>query len=218
MMSKIISKPSAIIFDFDDTLVNARPIVNKALQATFDKFNISEEIISIKNIDTNRSLRDYFHHIFVHNLKEAAEAYYGFYYEFSKELKMLEQANEVLDLLHNNQVFTVIVSNKKGPKLRQEINDMFLWQHYFQAIIGSGDVEEDKPSIKPAIKALENANLSNYDDVWFIGDSLVDIQTAHNLGCKAVLFGAATLPDNISTHLSVNNHDELLKLLREIYA
>lgn len=216
-MHKIISKPSAIIFDFDDTLVNSKPIVNQALQATFKKFSIPEDIISIKNIDPNRSLRDYFCHIFTDNLKEAAEIYYDFYNQFSQNLEIIKNADKVLDFLLKNSVYTTIVSNKRSKKLREEISDKFLWNHYFKAIIGSGDAEEDKPSIKPALKALEDAKLNNFDEVWLIGDSLVDIQTAHNLGCKAILFGKAKLPDDIIPHLTIHNHDELLEFLRKIY-
>lgn len=216
-MHSIISKPSAIIFDFDDTLVNSGPIVKKSLKATFEKFSISEDVISAKKLDVNRSLRDYFCHIFSDNLKEAAETYYGFYNEFSENLEVLEKADEVLNFLLEKEVYTSIVSNKRSKKLREEIHDKFSWHGYFKAIVGSGDTEEDKPSIKPALKALEYANLNNFDDVWLIGDSVVDMQTANNLGCKAILFGQTKLPDNISFHLNVTNHDELLNLLRKIY-
>lgn len=218
MHNNIIEKPSAIIFDFDDTLVDSRPIIHKALSATFDKFNISEEVITVKNIDFNRSLRDYFHQIFSNNLQEAAEAYYSYYNHFSKELSILEGAEKVLNLLLQNKVFTSIVSNKKGHILREEVINKFAWQHYFKSIIGSGDTEEDKPSIKPAIKSLEDANLSSYENVWLIGDSLVDVQTANNLGCKAILFSSSSQPTDIQPNLSVSNHKELIELLNKIYA
>ena len=216
-MTKIHLKPSAIIFDFDDTLIDAKPIINKALAATFAQFNISEEIITVKNIDVNRSLRDYFHHIFADNIKEARDAYYHYYTEFSKDLLHLENAEEVLKLLQRHQVFTAIVSNKGGARLRDEIHNKFNWQDYFAAIIGSGDVAEDKPSPLPAKLALEKAKLEDHSNVWFIGDSLVDLQTAENLGCKGVLFGNNIVPTDIPIYLSVPNHLELLKLLQRIY-
>lgn len=212
-------KPSAIIFDFDDTLVDAKPIIDKALLATFVKFNVDKDIIKTKNIDTNRSLRDYFYHIFADNIIEARDTYYDYYHEFSQDLKILEKSEEVLKLLHMHKVFTAVVSNKRGEKLRSEIHQKFLWQDYFSAIVGSGDVEEDKPSSMPAKFALQKSGLKIYSDVWFVGDSLVDLQTANNLGCKGVLFGANSLEQshNIPIHFSINNHSEFLKLLQGIY-
>lgn len=212
-MTKIYTKPSAVIFDFDDTLVDARPIINKALFATLDKFNVDRNIIDLKNIDINRSLRDYFCHIFVDNLKEAAAAYYSYYDEFSKDLKMLEGAEEVLKLLKNNKVFITIVSNKGGVRLRHEIKNIFSWHNYFDEVVGSGDAKEDKPSSLPAKLALKNSNLLDYKDVWFIGDSMVDVETANNLGCKAILFGSI----HHDVYHNVANHKDLLKLFRDIY-
>ncbi|MEK6733966.1 MAG: HAD hydrolase-like protein, partial [Pseudomonadota bacterium] len=111
-------RPSAIIFDFDDTLIDARPAVHKALKATLKKFDISDNIITEKNIDTNKSLRDYFHHIFANNIIEARDSYYDYYTEFSKDLKQLEMAEDVLKFLRKQDVFTAIVSNKGGKRLR----------------------------------------------------------------------------------------------------
>lgn len=211
--------PSAILFDFDDTLIDARPIINKALEATFKEFGISEEIISIKNIDINRSLRDYFYQIFEDNIIEARDTYYKYYTVYSHDLAPLKGSEEVLKFLYHHQVFTAVVSNKNGSKLRSEISDIFTWQKYFVDIVGSGDTAEDKPSALPAKLALKTFNNEDYSNIWFIGDTLVDLETARNLGCKAILYGNHTVDDlnKDLIHYRVKDHNELLKLLKEIY-
>ncbi|MCT4635140.1 MAG: HAD-IA family hydrolase [Rickettsiales bacterium] len=210
-------KPSAIIFDFDDTLVNARPIINKALTATFNHFGLSEEIIKLKNIDINLSLRDYFYSIFADNVKEARDVYYSNYIEYAKDLETLEHSEDVLKILRKNNVYTAIVSNKNAPRLRYEVTEKFLWKDYFNQIIGSGDSEKDKPSPLPAKISLQNANITDYSNVWLIGDSLVDLKTAENLGCKAVLFGNLNLQDTSKFYFTVRNHAELLRILKDLY-
>ena len=109
---KKITKPSAIIFDFDDTLVNAKPVISKALEETFKEFNINKE--DLKHIDFNLSLRDYVHDIFLDNAIAAGKIYYKNYYKFAESLQPLEHAKETLDFLHSHNIFTSIVSNKKG--------------------------------------------------------------------------------------------------------
>ena len=104
-----------------------------------------------------------------------------------------------------------------GERLRNEITNKFAWHHYFTSIIGSGDAIEDKPSMHPAKLALHGSGIMDYSNVWLIGDSSVDLKTAQNLGCKAILFGNNTQADNIPFYLSVANHQELLKLLENIY-
>lgn len=212
-MNNNIRKPSAVIFDFDDTLVDARPIINNSLFATLEEFNIPKSIIDLKNIDINHSMRDYFHQIFGNNVYQARDIYYKFYTEFSKELKMLENADKVLDFLKSQKAFISVVSNKNGNRLRDEISNKFFWNEYFFSIIGSGDAAEDKPSIKPAILALSKLKLTKFDDVLIIGDSAVDLKLAENLGCQAILFGNA----KIDAKTRVANHIELLELLRSIY-
>lgn len=215
-MNRKLIKPSAIIFDFDDTLVNARPVLNKAICATFSHFGVSNKVL--QTIDTNRSLRDYFREIFADNLLEARDVYYRYYNEFSSSLAPLDNAEEVLKFLQSQEVSVSIVSNKNGSTLRSEVKDKFSWEQYFISIIGAGDAKEDKPSHLPAVMALENLGLNNYDNVWLIGDSFVDIETAKNLNCKAILFGDLILNEKDKIHARVFNHLELLELFREIYA
>lgn len=210
-------KPSAIIFDFDDTLIDARSTINKSLASTLAHFNISDEVISSKNIDINRSLRDYFQNLFADNIQEAREVYYNHYIEYAKDLKALESSEEVLKLLRKNNVYTAVVSNKNGPRLRYEIHEKFLWKDYFNKIIGAGDLEEDKPSAIPAKFALQDAKIIDYSNVWFIGDSFVDLKTAENLGCKGILFGNADIKEEVPIYLNVLNHNELLRILKDIY-
>ncbi|MGB4191525.1 MAG: HAD family hydrolase [Rickettsiales bacterium] len=214
---KFHKRPSAVIFDFDDTLVNTRPIINKALDSTFAKFNIDRKIIQDRDIDVNRSMRDYFHQIFADNIVEARDTYYSYYDEFSKDLEKFENAEAVLNLLKQHNLFTAIVSNKSGSRLRDEIQNKFMWNNFFDAVVGSGDAPEDKPSILPAKFALTAASLEDYEDVWFIGDSLVDLKTAKNLGAKGILFGSNGIDNyKVPIYTSVNNHGELLELLENI--
>lgn len=212
---KRLEKPQAILFDFDDTLVNSKPIINAALDSTFDTYNIDKT--ELKNIDYNRSLKDYFHQIFENNLNEARSTYYNFYHHYSKNLQAFENAEEVLKFLKNKNIFVGVVSNKKNKILNHEISNYFNWNHYFSSIVGSGDASEDKPSIKPVELALKSSKITSAERVWLIGDSLVDLNTAKNFGCKAILYGEYNFIADPAPSLEVKNHLELLKILKEIY-
>ena len=211
-------KPSAIIFDFDDTLIDSMPTIKKALDSTFAEFGISKEIITTNKIDINRSLRDYFEQVFAEKLPEARAAYYKHYKQYAQNLTAFENAENVLKFLQQKAVYTVVVSNKNGPGLRAEINDLFAWQDYFKAIVGAGDAQEDKPSALPALLALEKSGLTDYSNVWFIGDTIVDLETARNLGCKAILYGSnSNIEIKAPVYLKVKDHNNLLQIFKEIY-
>lgn len=210
----ILTRPKVILFDFDDTLIDTKPIINKALEATFTKFKI--DIESYRNIDLNRSLKDYFQEIFKDNLNEARDTYYQHYREYSKVISPLANAEEVLSFLKNKNVYIAIVSNKTSSILHEEITNKLNWRHYFSSIVGSGDAEEDKPSTKPVELALKNFKLDSLEHVWLIGDSLIDLKTAENFGCKGILFGKNIFVDKPKFHLEVRNHRQLLNILEEL--
>jgi phosphoglycolate phosphatase len=211
-MSKII-KPSAVLFDFDDTLVNSRPIIDRALKATLARFNINENILSAKNIDVNRSMRDYFQQIFGSQVYQARDVYYQYYTEYSKNIEKLDNAEQVLDFLKSLKLFVAVVSNKNGTRLRDEVKNKFNWQHYFAAIVGAGDASEDKPSIQPALLALKNSGLKEFSSCLMIGDNQVDYQLAKNLGCQFILYGEA----QVDVECRVKDHNELLAILKKLF-
>ena len=80
-----------------------------------------------------------------------------------------------------------IVSNKSGPKLREEVEALGL-KHYFQEIVGSTDCDYDKPSPVCVDRALIHLSGSvDRSQIWFIGDTMGDYLAAQNAGCVPVL-------------------------------
>ena len=54
-------------------------------------------------------------------------------------------------------------------------------------MVGALDAAKDKPAAEPVFLALEGSGLQPGPDVWFVGDSLTDMQCAHGSGCLPVL-------------------------------
>ena len=72
------------------------------------------------------------------------------------------------------------------------------------------------------ILAFEKSPIKPGRDVWFIGDSKVDLECALQTGCTAILYGEsakeeaefnATHYHGFPYHAHVHNHSETLKLL-----
>ncbi len=118
-------------------------------------------------------------------------------------------------------LFSVVVSNKKGPNLRQEIEHLG-WTAFFDTIVGSDDAPRDKPHADPVLLAFEKSHLKPGPNVWFIGDSEIDLECAATTGCTAILYGESARhhPDYTATHYQgfaydahVHDHEDVLKLL-----
>jgi phosphoglycolate phosphatase len=79
-----------------------------------------------------------------------------------------------------------VVSNKTGNYLRREAQHL-KWDSLFHRVVGATDCARDKPSPEPVHKALEGSGITPGADVWFVGDTDIDLECAHNSGCAAVL-------------------------------
>lgn len=179
--------PRAVLFDWDNTLVDSWRTCFHAINATLthhDMPNLTEAELLQR---PQTSLRDSFPKMFGEAWEKAAEHYHSVYLDIHlKHLKLLTGSRELVEKLHENGVYMAVVSNKTGLHLRKEV-EFLQWNRYFAAIVGSCDLSSDKPSPLPARYALEQGGHEAGKDVFFIGDSAVDIECARSTGCTPVL-------------------------------
>jgi phosphoglycolate phosphatase len=133
-------------------------------------------------------MRDSFPEMFGEQWQEAGEDYRRRYRaQHLVQLKPLAGALEVLQKLKTHNILLGIISNKTGDILRKEA-DALGWTAYFHQLIGSGDTGHDKPSPEPVTILLKDTGIAP-QDVWFVGDSVVDVECARASGCLAVFYG-----------------------------
>lgn len=220
-----LPSPKAIIFDWDNTLVDTWPVIHAALNATFDAWGMQPWTLQQTKTQVSKSMRDSFPAIFGDEWQKAGEYYRQQYRaRHLQQLKMLPGAEAVLHQAHARGLINVVVSNKLGPSLREEVVHMG-WEPYFDRIVGSDDAARDKPHPDPVHLALEKSRIPAGPDVWFVGDSEVDLECAEACGCTAILYGAsardheeysATHYRGFPYHAHVHDHEAMLRLLREL--
>ena len=215
-------KPRAIIFDWDNTLVNTWPIIHDALAQTFVEMGLEAWSLEQTKSRVRKSMRDSFPEIFGDNWQEAAKLYQAHYRSSHLgKLEALHQAKEVLEKVKKLGLYSAVVSNKKGGNLREEAVHIG-WSNLFDNITGADDAARDKPFADPVHLALAGSGIFPSADVWFIGDSEIDLECALNTSCTAILYGddASAHPDYSSTHYQgfpynahVVSHAQTLELL-----
>lgn len=215
----VIPLPKAILFDWDNTIVDSWNAIYKAINSTLVKYGRNPWTFEEVKQNVHRSLRDSFPVIFPVNWQEVATVYRQYYRDFSKEdLEVLPNARETLDLIREKNLYTALISNKKADILNIEVKH-FDFTQYFEKIIGAGDLSEDKPSPITIETALRGTGIPVDKNVWFVGDSLTDMETAYNAGCVAVFFGDDDYKSeryaHCKPHLSFNTHKELISYLKK---
>ncbi len=212
-----LTRPRAILFDWDNTLVNTWPIIHDALHQTFTQMGRKPWTLEEVKQRVARSMRDSFPLIFGDEWPAAAEIYQGCFRAVHLErLEALPGAAELLAYLGKQPVYLAVVSNKKGVNLRTEAQHIG-WAPYFRKLVGADDTPYDKPSPEPVHAALEGSGIAPGKDVWFIGDSSVDMECAHVTGCTPIWYGELpSEPLGHPFHACAKTHGELTKMMAAI--
>ena len=186
-MTSALVAPKAILFDWDNTLVDSWACIRAAMNATLDA--MGHPIWSME--ETRRrvalSLKDAFPQLFGGRWEEAREIFYKQFAAIHVEmLSPLPGAEEMLVSLAEMGIRLAVVSNKNGAFLRTEARQLG-WDPLFDRLVGASDAEADKPDPAPVRMALSVSGIAPGEHVWFAGDALVDMQCATRAGCVPIL-------------------------------
>jgi phosphoglycolate phosphatase len=189
-----IPAPSAIIFDWDNTLVDNWPAITHALNAALTAFGHAEVTEEDTRRQVRHSMRESFPKVFGDSWPEARRIFYeAFDSHHLEPLQPLDGAEDALRLFHNAGIYLALVSNKRGDYLRKEA-EYLGWTRYFSRLIGAGDAEEDKPALAPVLLALDKFGGPRDEHVWFVGDAAVDMECGIKAGCTPVLRASGDEP------------------------
>lgn len=180
-------RPRAILFDWDNTLVDNWETVRSGLNAALAAFGRDPW----SHEETRRrlivSLRDGFPKLFGADWQRAMDIFYAtFQARHLETLKPLPGAAELIRALVRQGFYLGVVSNKTGPILRREAQHLG-WDRHFGQIVGATDAPVDKPAPDPVFMALAGSAIAAGPEVWLVGDAATDLECAHRAGCVAVL-------------------------------
>ena len=207
----------AVIFDLDGTLLNTLTDLYNSVNHALRTFGFPERTIDevrrfigngVKKLmerstpvgtdeDTNAKCLDVFREHYLLHMADNTAPYEG--------------VNELIEKLRENGIKTAVVSNKLHPAV------VGLCKDYFPGIecaIGVSVEEERKPNPVNVLKVLDVFGITA-DECIYVGDSEVDVQTAHNasLKCIGVTWGFRDEDELIENGADfiAHNTDEVLK-------
>jgi phosphoglycolate phosphatase len=184
-----LARPRAILFDWDNTLIDSWMTIHEALNAVMAV--MEKPLWSLRETKerVRLSLRESFPLHFGDRWEEARQIYLDVFRTIHLDrLNPLPGRFELLRALAADGFFLGVVSNKTGALLRCEA-ERIGWSGLFGSVIGAGDAASDKPDPAPVALALEPSGVEPGAAVWFVGDTGVDMECAYNSGCIPVLLG-----------------------------
>ncbi len=184
-MTDLIGRYKAILFDFDYTLVDSSKGVCKCVAYSLSKTGYSipsdEEICKTIGLP----LPGIFTALTSIDDPDAFEPFRVIFKQKADDLMNINTvffANvpETVRSLCSQGIRCGIVSTKFRYRIA-EVLDRYDLAGIFEVVIGGEDVSEFKPDPEGLIKAIHMLDLSKEDCV-FVGDSVIDAQTAQNAG------------------------------------
>lgn len=178
-----------VIFDLDGTLLNTLIDLANAVNFALRKFSFPERTVDeVRSFIGNgvvklmeRSTPD---GTDAKTQEECLEVFRKHYLEhMADNTSPYEGVSDILTALREKGIKTAVVSNKLHPAVTE------LCENYFPDLIdvalGVSSEDERKPAPVNVIKAMEKCG-SDCQSTVYVGDSEVDVLTAHNADIKCI--------------------------------
>ncbi|HBK06970.1 MAG TPA: HAD family hydrolase [Acetobacteraceae bacterium] len=185
----MLIRPTALLYDWDNTLVDGWAGITAALNAVFAAFKRPSWTVEDTKNRVRVSLRESFPVMFGDQWEHARDIFYNTL--AAQHLAHVGPMPGVPEVLEAGSAWPQgVVSNKAGAFLRREVIHLG-WSGFFGPVIGAGDAKADKPDPAPILMALEHLGQTAGPSVWYMGDTALDMQAARAAGVTAVLIGNA---------------------------
>jgi phosphoglycolate phosphatase len=184
-----VSRPSVLLWDWDNTLVDGWAAIAGALNAVFAAHAMPPWTPAEARARLRASLRDTFPGWFGAGWEAARDLFYQTLAgQHLAHLQPMPGAAAALAV--GARWPQCIVSNKAGAFLRAEVAHLG-WTPHFRAVVGAGDATADKPALPAFRLALAPIGAAPGRSVWYLGDTALDMRAARAAGCTGVLIGNA---------------------------
>lgn len=184
---RVLTPPRAILFDWDNTLADNWAAIHAAMNVTLIAMKQRPWTLEQSRERIKGSLRESFPLLFGNRWRDAGRIYRdAFEREHLVQLREMPNAGEMLAALRRRGLYLAVVSNKMGRYLRIEA-DHLGWTGHFGRLVGAQDTDMDKPAVEPVEMALAGSGVARGADVWFVGDTDIDMLCAVNAGCTPIL-------------------------------
>lgn len=206
----------AILFDFDYTLANSEEGILTCFHQVFAQNNYpgitDEAIVGTIGITLDQAFRELTGED-DDNLIERLRREYVAQADLYMTAKTYPYPGviDTLKALHKRGLKLGIISNKFASRIKESLDEWGVTD-LFEVLIGAADVTRHKPEPEPIYLALEQLGLDK-TDVLYVGDSLVDAETAENAG---VNFCAVTTGRTIAEEFSAHPYQHVYKSLTEL--
>lgn len=220
-----LTKPKAILFDWDGTIVDSFASIVAGNNSVREKFALEpftpDQVREAMAIGPARKI---FETLYADRAKEALDVYYTHMPKLrATNLQLMEHAADMLRELDATGIPLGVVSNMSHAALLDEIRHIGFYDN-FKTIIGAGEAHRGKPAPDPIYLAAERMGMNRHDlgEIWYVGDMETDQKAARAAGCPFIFYAhgitneaekRALKPDHL-----VENYAEFKDMAKRLFS
>ena len=181
-----------VFFDFDGTLADTISGITFACNKVSEIYNVKRVFTDaeVKTFIGEGSKRLFLRAFDFDDLNEKNQKMYDdfmyYYLNFQTEhISLYENCVEVLKTLQNLNILLYIYSNKPHNILLECVK-LTLPDIKFELVLGNRTEDKPKPDPETINKYIEDHHI-NKEEMIYVGDSLVDLRFAQNLGVDSLI-------------------------------
>jgi len=180
-----------IIWDFDGTLADTRPIIEAGMDHALGALGLDpglrEKWLESVGLPVEEGIARTFGHLGI-GLDQVTQAYRSFKHtEADSLLKGFDGMGELLEELRRRGIPMAIASSKRGEPLRRQLK-VLGWEGYFDPMVTPDVVQAAKPDPESLRICLEAHGLAPEEAVM-VGDTPYDLDMALRAGVPSVAVG-----------------------------
>jgi len=199
-MERESMKYTTYIFDFDFTLADASTGIIKCANYALSKLGFQERSQDEIRKTVGMTLQDMFSTLTGVQDKHLADLFFSHFINMADDVitdstLLFDDTIDVLQRIKKDGCKTAIVSTKVRYRIEEALEKYDI-SGLVDYTVGLEDVDTTKPSPEGLQKAIEYLGTTS-SSVLYIGDSLIDANTANNAGVDfgAVLTGTTTMSE-----------------------
>ncbi len=179
----------AFVFDMDGTIVDTNEDICDAVNYSLEKHGMTtlsyEECESYLGNGSVMLIKRAMKGEKEEQFQSVFDTYYEYYLKhYMNKTKPYPGILNALQIAHEAGILLFVYTNKP-EKIAQEIIDHLFPKGLFYKVVGVPLGGKTKPDPLPFLEQVKDMHL-DFSRVAYFGDSVTDIQTAHNLGCGSM--------------------------------
>jgi len=209
---------TAVLFDADGTILDSEEWLNESFRRTAKELGFFDSVKDkLEGLLTGKPLRERYIDLAPdEDVEECIRVHMRHQADIMDLIEPFEGVAYTLALLSSEDVVLAVVTSRRTRAPLIEVLRKYDLERFFSAVICLEDVENPKPHPEGILLAMRMLGVNDNDNVFMVGDAVVDIEAGKNAGVKTVgaLYGfeGDRLTETEADYL-INSFPEVLDII-----